>query len=112
LRELRPERELLQRELFEVDIGNAQSSQLGAEIDGFKAPILTERFLQRQIPLLRVAASVITLHPEHALPQTRVGVGILRLDGWPSREDKGRIDVVEGLLSQRLNEWKQRRRKR
>src|SRR5689334_421716 len=69
LRELRAEAELLGSELIEVDIGHTQPGKLRAEVAEFDAPVTSERPLQTEVPLLRVAAAVVPLHAKDSLAE-------------------------------------------
>ncbi len=112
LRQLRTERQLLDRQLIEVHVRHAQARQLGPQIAGFDAPVRCERLLQSDVPLLRVSAAVVALHAEHALAESRIRVRRLDRHRRALRQHERRMDVVERLLAQRLDERKQRRRKR
>src|SRR5437763_1211996 len=58
LGKLRPEFELLDRKLVQVNIRDAEAGQLRSQVPGLEAPVFPECLLDAQVPLLRVPAAV------------------------------------------------------
>ena len=111
-RERWSERQLFRGKLVQVHVGHSEIPQLGTKISNLRAPVLAKRFLERKIPLLGVTALLISIHAECALTAGCIGIWRGNLHPWPARQHECRIDVVQRLLSDGLNEGKQWRRER
>ena len=109
---LEAERELLRRELVQVDVGHAEVRQLRTQIADLHAPVDRKGLLQGKVPLLRIAALLFPLHREHALSQAAVRIRIRDRHGRTARKHKRRVDVVQRPLAGGLDEWEQRRGER
>ncbi len=98
---------MLDAELVEVDVGNAEARKFGAEVAGFETPMRAEGFLQREIPLLRVAAAVVALDGENALAEAGVRTDIRGADVRAGGEEEGGAEVIEGLFADGPDEGKE-----
>src|SRR5262245_10352407 len=87
LRELRTQAQLVNRKLIQVDVGHSQPCQLRTQIACLQTPVLSERFLKAHVPLLGVAAAVVSLHAKNALSQAGIRSRTLRNYCRTLRED-------------------------
>src|ERR1035441_2233512 len=70
--------------------------------------VLPDGSLNREVPLLRVARSVVAVHAKNTLSQAGIGVRSRHLNGGPARKSERGVHVVRRLLPQRLHERKLR----
>lgn len=93
------EGELFDSELIQVDVGDTEVGEFRAEVAEFEDPVAGDGFLEREVPLLSVAALLIALDGEDGLAEAGIGVGGGGRDGGSLREEEGGTEVVErGLL--------------
>ena len=96
--------------LVDVGVGDAQVRVLRPQVAGFDVPVIADGFLQREIPLLRVAGGLLAIGPENTLPESGVGIRRRDLHRGAARQNKRGLDVVLRLLADGLDERKLRKR--
>ena len=72
LQQRRALRELLDGQLIQVRVGNADAGDLRADVGHLDRDVRRELALHRRVPLLDVARSEIAIDGEHALPEAGV----------------------------------------
>ena len=65
------ERELIDRQLIEVGVGDADVRDVRADVGRFDRRVRRQLALQRDVPLLHVAGAERAVDREHALAETR-----------------------------------------
>src|SRR4029077_389125 len=97
--------------LIDVRVWYAEPRILRPQVRHLRVPIRSDRFLNREVPLLRIARPVVAIHAKDTLPQTRVRIRRRHLNRGPVRQAESGVHVVLRLLTDGLNEWKLRDRK-
>ena len=78
-------RELVDRELIQVGVGNADVRDFRADVGDFDDEVRGELALQRRIPLLHIAGAEVAIHGEDPLAEAGVGVSGIGSTLGPSR---------------------------
>jgi hypothetical protein len=98
LQERGSERELVDRQLIEIRVGNADVRDLRARVGHFDRHIGRQFMLDRCVPLLDVARSQVAVDRKDALPEARAGREWNRFDTRAAGEHECWRHVVQRSL--------------